>query len=64
MLSMNFKTGGAAFRDDNGEENDVFLEKETARLLRKVADAIEYQGKHDGKILDINGNTIGSYNLD
>lgn len=64
MLNLTIKTGNAAFMDDNGEENDMFMEREVARILREVANQIEYRGVHEGNIMDINGNKVGSYTLE
>lgn len=44
-------------------DNDSFKvnpEGETARTLRELADKIE-AGRTFGKVMDINGNTIGSW---
>jgi hypothetical protein len=47
-------------------DNDAFSgaagEREVARLLREAADKFE-KGKHSGNIMDVNGNTVGSFEL-
>lgn len=48
--------------------NDCFMgnsnkEKETARILRVLADRIE-RGDKQGKIMDINGNSVGFFATD
>jgi hypothetical protein len=52
---MKFKTGNAAFED--------YAEQEVSRILKEIADKVE-NGSTDGKIRDINGNTIGEWDLD
>lgn len=61
MFKLEMKTGGSAFRDSyTGEENDVDEAREVARILREVADKLEY-GYRDGGCIDINGNNIGKF---
>lgn len=47
-------------------DNDAFSgaagEREVARLLREAADKFE-KGKHSGKLMDSNGNSVGSFEL-
>jgi len=40
--------------------NDAVNEFEISRILKKIAQEIE-NGKTSGKIIDINGNSIGKY---
>lgn len=55
MLSIEIHdSGNASFAEDPFEE--------TLRLLRETVKKIE-QGKHEGKIMDSNGNTVGSFYL-
>ena len=56
MLTVKIKTGNAAFEDGN-------LETELARILRQLADKIE-NGYTEGKLMDINGNSVGTYELE
>lgn len=63
MLKLEIKTGGSAF----GYEDDPYAEMdkryEVSRLLKKVAQEIEY-GKTYGSIIDANGNKCGEWKLD
>lgn len=54
MFKLEFETDNAAFEYGAGTE--------TNRILRDVARRIK-DGDLDGKIRDLNGNTIGSYTL-
>ncbi len=54
MFKLTFKTDNAAFEEDKSIE--------VARILRDVATKIE-TGKTSGKIFDINGNSIGRFEL-
>lgn len=56
-LTLSFDTGNAAFDDDNGPA-------EAARILRNIAQRIEFADATDGSILDINGNRIGQWSVD
>lgn len=60
MFDLEIKTGGAAFRDENGEEDKMSECFEVARILRNIADSLE-DGLSASNILDINGNTVGSF---
>jgi hypothetical protein len=53
MLLISFKTGNAAF-----EENEAH---EITRILRNISEKIQ-SGNTSGKILDLNGNNIGFWN--
>lgn len=53
-MKVTFKTENAAFEDNK--------EAEIARILCKVARQVE-SGSTSGKVLDINGNTIGEYEI-
>ena len=64
MFKLEIKTGGAAFHD--GEEGWYDLEiahGEIRRILNDVAEKM-CQGRTEGKIMDINGNSCGSWELD
>jgi hypothetical protein len=50
-------TDNAAFGDD---ETDA--RAEAARIIRKAAEAIE-QGSDRGRLRDINGNSVGSFEV-
>ena len=62
MLKLEIKTGVAAFCEYDSDELSTEGRYELARLLRKVAVQIE-TGSTDGKIMDVNGNAIGKWNL-
>ena len=53
MFILQFSTDNAAFEHSATE---------TARILRKIAKRIE-AGDTDGKIMDSNGNSVGTYDL-
>lgn len=53
MITIQIETNNAAF--DEGENI------ETARILRGLADAIEYNPDNFIALRDINGNTVGNY---
>ena len=55
-LKITLDTGNAAFDDGNGPA-------ETARILRHIAARIEYAGNRAGLIHDLNGNTVGDWNI-
>lgn len=57
--TISFRTNNAAFTDGNGPS-------EVARILRELADAIENDGSAEasGRIMDVNGNRIGSYDIE
>ena len=52
-MKIDFDTDNAAFE---------YKEMEIARILCKIARQIE-SGATSGKVLDINGNTIGSFEI-
>lgn len=63
MLKLNIKTGGAAYCDPfSGEEDNYCEQMEVAKNLRDIADELEH-GRRYGTIIDINGNKVGSYEL-
>jgi hypothetical protein len=58
MFKLEIETDNAAFEDDLGGE--------VARILRDAADTVEYSlspqpDKANYKVMDINGNTCGSW---
>ena len=55
MFVLKFETGNAAF---NGEP--IY---ETARLLREAAHKI-VAGEYEGRVVDINGSTVGQEELE
>ena len=60
MLNIEIKTGNAAFSED--EVLTIEGRYEIARLLRDVAMKIE-NFYENGKIMDVNGNCCGEWNL-
>ena len=66
MVEIKFGTGNAAFwihdsydYDEQGQFDYVAV----ARVVREVADKIA-RGREDGKIMDVNGNCIGTFKVD
>lgn len=55
MFKLSFSIDNAAFHEGYGRE-------ETARILKETAQKVE-EGYNSGKIRDINGNTIGSWEV-
>jgi hypothetical protein len=53
-VSVTFTMDSDAFHDPDGSYGD-----EASRILHKIADSV--RTKTGGKILDINGNTIGKW---
>jgi hypothetical protein len=58
MVSVKINTGGSAFRN----EDETLDTNEIVRLLRQTAQKIE-NGYEDGKIMDINGNSVGTFKI-
>jgi hypothetical protein len=56
MFTLKFKTDGSAF-DGNYER-----EAEITRILESIVEKIQLEYK-EGNIMDINGNSIGSWKL-
>lgn len=54
MFQLHFDTSNEAFSDSPA--------REAARILRKVARRLE-SGETDGRIRDVNGNTVGRFDL-
>lgn len=55
MLKIEIETGNAAFEDDRNME--------LARILRQIAERLE-NGEDAGRVLDINGNKVGSFEME
>lgn len=53
-MKIEFKTSGVAFED----YGDVEVERILEEIIKKVKN-----GRSEGKILDINGNSIGEWEL-
>lgn len=57
-VHITFRTNNAAFAEGNGTA-------EVARILRELATEVEDSaGSIDGRIRDINGNSIGEYDVE
>lgn len=63
MFKLEFDTEGADFIDEEGYDNNFFLVEECKRILKKVCQKLE-DDETSGSIIDINGNKIGSWELD
>lgn len=52
--------------DNAAFDNDAFdpVADELSRLLRRVAARVEIGDPKDGKLLDFNGNTVGTYRVE
>ena len=55
MLKIEIETGNAAFEDDRNMELE--------RILRQIAERLE-NGEDAGRVLDINGNKVGSFEME
>lgn len=55
MFKIEIETGNAAFEDDRNME--------LARILRQIAERLE-NGENAGRVLDINGNKVGSFEIE
>ena len=55
MFKIEIETGNAAFEDDRNME--------LARILRQIAERLE-NGEDAGRVLDINGNKVGSFEME
>ena len=55
MFTLQFTTDNEAFSDGNAQS-------EIARILHKVAEQVK-QGSEGGRIMDINGNSVGDFGV-
>lgn len=56
-FTLNIKTGNAAFEGEDARY-------ELSRILRELADELgEWGTENSGKVMDINGNTVGAWEL-
>lgn len=58
-LTLNMDMDNAAF---HGDEGDYFPGHEAARLLTVVAASVE-SGERRGRVVDVNGNTVGAWEI-
>jgi hypothetical protein len=56
-VTVKFSMENDAFHDPNGSYGD-----EAARILQVIADRIR-RGGTGGKVLDVNGNTVGTWKV-
>lgn len=61
MLKIEIKTGGAAYRDEDGELDRSAYE--LRRNLKEIEEKLEY-GCQAGYIMDINGNKVGNWSIE
>ena len=61
MLKIEIKTGGSAYRDEDGELDGSAYE--LRRNLKEIEEKLEY-GYQAGYIMDINGNKVGNWTLE
>jgi hypothetical protein len=59
-FKLEIGTDGAAF---HGEDNPCDMLDELARILRKAASTVESGEVGKGVLTDVNGNTVGRYEL-
>ena len=65
MFKIEFSTDNAAFCNDENAElvnDEMVRDAEVARILKHIASMIE-RGSHSAPVLDLNGNTVGSWVL-
>lgn len=55
MFKLAIETSNAAFEGDPAEE--------CARILRALADALEFGHRTGGPLFDVNGNRVGTFTL-
>lgn len=63
MLKIEFKTGNAAFRNEDDELDVYAVSSFLRRKAKDIADHIE-NGYEEGSLIDINGNKVGTWRLD
>lgn len=55
MMKIEFKTGNAAFEED--------FEGEIGRILSNISNLVN-SGRSSGKVMDYNGNCVGTWSVD
>jgi hypothetical protein len=63
MFSLSFDTDNAAFSLNDDNEPTAACAREIGRILAAVAKRIA-NGDTEGRIMDVNGNTIGSFRME
>ena len=66
MIRIKIETGGAAFKDEFFHNDYAFRQRETARILRGLAEKLEVASEMGKEIdwcslMDINGNRVGEF---
>ena len=67
MFEVKIRTGGAAFKDPNGDEENNFDDLYEALEIKRLLDRINIdirEGRKSGSLMDINGNKVGEWRLD
>lgn len=60
MFKCEIKTGGSAFCDPDGNENEYWEAMELKRILEEICSKIEDE-QTSGSCMDINGNNVGKW---
>lgn len=63
MFKLWMETDNAAFVNDDDDDDDRGLTGEVARILHRAADRVA-GGSLEGKLLDLNGNSVGAFALE
>ena len=63
MLKIEIKTSGAVFTNEGGEFDAYNGGEEVNRILKKIVKDIR-NGYETGSCMDINGNKVGTWELD
>ena len=63
MFRMSIRTTNAAFVSEFDSDSEFYRRDEVACLLHDVADRIEHDGATHGTLIDINGNSVGDWEL-
>ena len=62
-ITININTGNSAFWNESEDsENLIFDYQEIDRILKEILPKFEY--RDFGKCVDINGNSVGDYNVE
>ena len=61
MFKLEIETGGAAYRDEDGDLDKISYE--LRRNLKEVEQKLE-NGYTDDYVMDINGNKVGQWSLE
>lgn len=61
MFKVEIKTGGAAFRDEDGELDPYGYE--VRKSMKMIIECLR-DGAHSGSIIDTNGNKVGEWSYE